>query len=323
MSSRSTILVLAAGLVLIPCVRAQAQQPPPSNVLKIASAPDEATQGVIRGFIDPQMKLIATGNPDQVQEARRAMASLLRKPDCSLMFYATFLQLATPSLESILKSGDAFRATNALMVVRQVRCPAALSVILDQCSLAKQTDARVRVAASAMVGPMIRGGAVQPTELDGVARRLRENAEAETNAFAATQLIEDLGVVAATAEAAKLPNTVRNTLDETLKAFAVALNRAEKPESSDFAMAVPRGLLVIREIVLKMSVEQQKTLRTALEPLLKQVDAISTRVEAASRDPKTAVDPSVRAEITAAKSPKETLARMVGVQLESNKESGK
>jgi hypothetical protein len=323
MSARSTILALAAGLALVAGPHAQAQQQPPSNVLKIDRTPDEATRATIQAFIDAHMKRIATGSPEQVQEARKALVNLLRKPDCSLMFYVTFLQLATPDLESILKSGDAFRATNALLVVRQIRCAAALTVILDQCSIAEQSDTRLRVAASAMVGPMIRGGAVEATGLDGVARRLRENAEMETNPFAASQLIEDLGVVATTAKAAKLPNTVRNTLDETVRAFVAALNRAAKPESSDFAMTVPRGLLVIREIVLTMSVEQQKTLRTVLEPVLKQVEALTTRVDAASRDTSAAVDASERAEIVAAESPNKTLARMVGVQLESLKESEK
>ena len=100
---------------------AWSQQPPPANVLSISTSPDEAARKSIQGFIDPQMNVIATGKPDQVQEARKAMASLLRKPDCSLVFYRTFLQLAKPGIEQVLKTGDAFRATNALLVVRQIR----------------------------------------------------------------------------------------------------------------------------------------------------------------------------------------------------------
>lgn len=306
MSSRFTILALVAGLALTSAPRAQAQQPPPSNVLKIASTPDEATRGSIQAFIDPQMKLIASGTPEQVQEARKTLASLLRKPDCSLVFFRTFLQLATPEISAVLKSGDAFRATNALLVVRQIRCSEALGMILDQSAATIQSDARVRVAASAMIGAMVRGGAVQPTELDGVARRVRENCEAETSPFAASQLIESLGAIASTADAAKLPNTVRGTFDELVKTTGVALTRAQKPESADFAMVVFRGLFVMRETVLKMTPEQQKALGKIVEPLLRQVNTLSD-------DAKGADAQSITSEIRAAKATLPGLAKLVGV----------
>jgi hypothetical protein len=307
MRSRPTILVLATGLALMAGPHANAQQPPPSNVLKISSTPDEATRNSIQSFIDPQMKRIATGNPDQVQEARKALASVLRKPDCSLVFFRTFLQLATPEIASIVKSGDAFRITNALLVVRQIRCSEALAMVLDQSSLSTQSDARVRVAASAMIGAMVRGGAVQPTELDGVARRTRENAEVETNPFAASQLIESLGAIASTADAAKLPNTVRGAFDEVVKATSAALARAQKPESSDFAMAVFRGLFVMRETVLRMTPDQQKALGKTVEPLLRQVDALPD-------DPKGSDMQWVISEIRAAKAALPGLAKLVGLE---------
>jgi len=306
MSSRSTILALVAGLALVSAPRAQAQQPPPSNVLKIASTPDEATRSSIQSFIDPQMKLIASGTPEQVQEARKTLASLLRKPDCSLVFFRTFLQLATPEIAAVLKSGDAFRATNALLVVRQIRCSEALGMILDQSAATTQSDARVRVAASAMIGAMVRGGTVQPTELDGVARRVRENCEAETNPFAASQLIESLGAIASTADAAKLPNTVRGAFDELVKATGAALARAQKPESADFAMVVFRGLFVMRETVLKMTPEQQKALGKIVEPLLRQVDTLPV-------DAKGADAQSITSEIRAAQATLPGLAKLVGV----------
>jgi hypothetical protein len=306
MSSRSTILALVAGLALVSAPRAQAQQPPPSNVLKIASTPDEATRNAIQAFIDPQMKLIASGTPEQVQEARKAMASLLRKPDCSLVFFRTFLQLATPEIAAILKSGDAFRATNALLVVRQIRCSEALGMILDQSAATTQSDARVRVAASAMIGAMVRGGAVQPTELDGVARRVRENCEVETNPFAASQLIESLGAIASTADAAKLPNTLRGAFDELVKATGAALARAQKPASADFAMVVFRGLFVMRETVLKMTPDQQKALGKSVEPLLRQVDTLPD-------DAKGADAQSITSETRAAKATLPGLAKLVGL----------
>jgi hypothetical protein len=274
MSARTLILALAAGLTMLAAPAARAQQPPPSQVLTMSKAPDEAARKSIQAFIDANMKQIASGNPEQVQEGRKVLASLLRKPDCSLVFYRTFLQLSMPSIESILKSGDGFRATNALMVVRQVRCAEALSLMLDQSASGTQPDTRVRIAASAMVGAMVKGGAVPPTELDSVSRRARENVEAESNALSASQLVEALGIVATTAEAAKLPAQVRGALDELVKATSAAADRASKPESADFAMVVFRGLLAIRDTIVKMPSDQQAAAGKSLAPLLAKVMAL-------------------------------------------------
>jgi len=306
MSARPTILALAAGLALLAPTTAWSQQPPPATVLTISKSPDEAVRQSIQAFIDPQMKLIASGNAEQVQEARKVMASLLRKPDCSLVFYRTFLQLATPGIEQVLKSGDAFRATNALLVVRQVRCSEALTMVLDQSSIASQPDARVRIAASAMIGVMVRGGAVPPAELDGISRRIRESAEAETNALSASQLIESLGAVATHAEAARLPTQMRGAFDELVKATGSALERAQKPESAEFAMAVYRGLLMMRDTLLKMPAAQQTSFAATLEPLLKQIEALPDEAKGADAE-------AVAGEIRASKQALPGLAKLIGV----------
>lgn len=310
MSARPTILALAAGLALLVPTAAWSQQPPPATVLAISKSPDDAARQSIQAFIDPHMKMIAGGNPEQVQDARKAMASLLRKPDCSLVFYRTFLQLATPGIEQVLKSGDAFRATNALLVVRQVRCSEALTMILDQSSVGTQPDARVRIAASAMIGVMVRGGAVPPAELDAVSRRIRESAEAETNALAASQLIESLGAVASHAESARLPAQMRGAFDELVKATNSALQRAQKPESADFAMAVYRGLLMMRDTLLKMPADQQASFGKTLEPLLKQIDALPD-------DAKGPDAQAVTGEIRASKQALSALAKLVGIAWKS------
>jgi hypothetical protein len=160
------------------------------------------------------------------------------------------------------------------MVVRQVRCAEALTLILDQCAIGTQPDTRIRIAASAMVGAMVKGGAVPPTELDSVARRARENAETETSALAASQLVEALGIVASTAEAAKLPAQVRGAFDELVKSTSAAVERASKPETADFAMVVFRGMLAIRDTIVKMPSDQQAAASKPLAPLLAKAAAL-------------------------------------------------
>jgi hypothetical protein len=305
MSVRPKILALAAGLALSIALSVHAQQPPPPAVLTLSSSPDDAAQKAIAAFIDPNLQKIASGTPEEVQNARKALASVLRKPECTLVFYRTFLQLATPAVEGILKSGDSFRATNALLVIRQVKASEAFSMVLAQATAASQPDLRIRVAASSMVGAMIRGGAVPPTELDGASRRIRESISEENNSIAASQLIDALGAVGTAAESAKLPEQARGAFQELIASAGAMLDRAEKPATSDFAMPTFRALVAIRDMLVKLPADRATNAGKALEPLLNRVKAMPAAPAGA--------DPSVQREIDAAKSAVAGIEGMVGL----------
>lgn len=292
MYRKTTILALAAGLASTASPVVLAQQPPSPQVLAMSSTPDEATRKSIQNFVDPQVKLIATGAPAKVEEARKALALVLRKPDCTLVFNRTFLQLAKPGIDEILKSGDGFRMTNALLVVRHVKCPEALDLMLSQASAESQADVRTRIAASGMIGAMIRGGVITPTEYDGAARRIRETLEGESNPLAASQLMEGISAIGLSAEGAKLPVQVRGAVDEIMKATNSAIDRASKQETADFAMVVYRGLISLRDLLVNMPSDQRSSLGRTIAPVLARVRELpaGTAGSNAAREAKAAKD---------------------------------
>jgi hypothetical protein len=268
----------------------------------MSSSPDEATRKSIQAFIEHHMKVIQTGGPDEVKESRNALAAMLRKGECTLVFYRTFMQLATPSIDEALKSDDPFRSVNALRVVAQVKCSEAMDLMLAQGNAGTQKTAAVRIASSAMVATMVKFGAVPGAELDGVSRRIRENVEAETAPLAASQDMMALGAVAAKAETDKMGAQVRGALEELVKATSAASERAGQAGGGEFCAAVFRGLIAIRDVCVKLPAGEQSTAGASVMPLL-------AKVEALTADPKS---PVAQRELTAAKAVCEALRGMLG-----------
>jgi len=307
MNARTLLVSLLAGLVLGPAAFGAAPPPPPAPaVLAMSSNPDEAARKSIQAFVDHHMGVIETGTPDQVKESRNALVGMLRKGECTLVFYRTFMQLATPSIEKALGSGDGFRAVNALRVVAQVKCSEAMDLMLAQGAAGTQKDAPVRIASAAMVATMVKFGAVPAAELDSVSRRIRENVEAETVALAASQDMMALGAVASKAESDKMTGQVRGALDELVKATTAAAGRAAEAGGGDFNAAVFRGLIAIRDVCVKLPNAEQASVAPAILPVIEKVEALPADADAKS-------GPAQR-ELGAAKAVCEALRGMLGTK---------
>ncbi|MFM7809434.1 MAG: hypothetical protein ACKPEA_16130 [Planctomycetota bacterium] len=307
MTARTLLVSLLAGLVLGSAAFGAAPPPPAPAVLAMSSNADEAARKSIQAFIDHHMKLIETGNPDEVKESRNALASVLRKSECTLVFYRTFMQLATPSIERILASGENFRAVNALRVVAQAKCEEAMSLMLAQGSAATQKDAPIRIASAAMVATMVKFGDGDATKkLDSVSRRIRENVEAETVALAASQDMMALGAVATKAEADKMAAQVRGALEELVKATGAAATRAAQAGAGDFNAAIFRGLIAIRDVCVKLPNAEQGAVAPIVAPLLEQVEALPGDAGAKAG--------AAQRELTAAKAVCEALRGMLGLK---------
>lgn len=306
MTARTILVSLLAGLVLGPAAFGAAPPPPAAAVLSMSSTPDEAARKSIQAFVDHHMKVIETGSPDEVKESRNALASVLRKGECTLVFYRTFMQLATPSIEKALGSGDDFRAVNALRVVAQAKCSEAMDLMLAQGNAGTQKDTPIRIASAAMVATMVKFGAVPVAELDGVSRRIRENVEAETVALAASQDMMALGAVATKAETDKMAAQVRGALEELVKATGSAADRASQTGGADFNAAVFRGLIAIRDVCVKLPAAEQSTVSASIAPLLAKVEGMSADAGAKSG--------SAQRELAAAKAVCEALRGMLGLK---------
>lgn len=312
------LLALLFSLCLAPAAGGEKPVPPPAATLALSSAPDAAAAKSIEAFASALFAQIASGSPEEVKEARKTAMAVLRKPECTLVFYNAFLQASRASLDPILQSGDGYRATNALFVVRHVRSPEAAMLMLGQCNPATQKSASVRIAAGSMLAAMITGKGVPPAESDRVARGIRENVEAEaalpatassstSAALAATRSVECLAALVAAADEAKMAAQARGALNELITAAKAAANRAGEPGGEDFAAAAFRALIGIRDQCVKMSQADQKAMggNAALKELLTKVNGLQIPASGRTAD--------AARELASARAVADALSAMVGL----------
>lgn len=263
MPIRLLILALAASMFAF---RADTATPPPAPSLKMLSmsaAPDAATQQALDTYVSYQFKQIAEADAEAVKDARTTLVTMLGKTEVTPVFQQAFLASAKPKVAAIVDGKDAFRITNALLVLRQIRSPEAFDLVLAQANIATQKDERVRIQAASMLPTMVTRRAVQPEQLGTVARRVRDALDAETSWAAAAEDFDCLSKMAAEAVRAKLNAEAANVRGEMVRGLDAVQDRVK----GDAAMngALLRALVSLRDQVLKMSEQERKQLADALK----------------------------------------------------------
>ena len=263
MPIRLLILALAASMFAF---RADTATPPPAPSLKMLSmsaAPDAATQQALDTYVSYQFKQIAEADAEAVKDARTTLVTMRGKTEVTPVFQQAFLASAKPKVAAIVDGKDAFRITNALLVLRQIRSPEAFDLVLAQANIATQKDERVRIQAASMLPTMVTRRAVQPEQLGTVARRVRDALDAETSWAAAAEDFDCLSKMAAEAVRAKLNAEAANVRGEMVRGLFAVQDRVK----GDAAMngALLRALVSLRDQVLKMSEQERKQLADALK----------------------------------------------------------
>lgn len=260
---RLLILALTASMFAF---RADTPTPPPAPSLKMLSmsaAPDAASQQALDAYVSYQFKQITEADAEGVKDARATLVSMLGKTEVTPVFQQAFLASAKPKVAAIVERKDAFRITNALLVLRQIRSPEAFDLVLAQANISTQADARVRIQAASMLPTMVTRRAVQPEQLGAAARRVRDALNNETSWAAAAEDFDCLSKMAAEAVRAKLIAEAANVRGEMVRGLEAVQDRVK----GDAAMngALLRALVSLRDQVLKMSEQERKQLADALK----------------------------------------------------------
>lgn len=261
---RLLILALAASMFAF---RADTAAPPPAPSLKMLSmsaTPDAATQQALELWVSYQFKQIAEADAEGVKDARTTLVTMLGKSEVTPVFQQAFLAAAKPKVAAIVDAKDAFRITNALLVLRQIRSPEAFDLVLAQASVATQKDERVRIQAASMLPTMVTRRAVQPEQLGAAARRVRDALDNETSWAAAAEDFDCLSKMAAEAGRAKLGAEAVNVRAEMVRGVGAVQDRVEKGDAT-MNGALMRALVSLRDQVLKMSEQERKQLADAFK----------------------------------------------------------
>ena len=263
MPIRLLILALAASMFAF---RADTATPPPAPSLKMLSmsaAPDAATQQALDAYVSYQFKQIAEADAEGVKDARTTLVTMLGKTEVTPVFQQAFLASAKPKVAAIVDGKDAFRITNALLVLRQIRSPEAFDLVLAQATIATQKDERVRIQAASMLPTMVTRRAVQPEQLGAAARRVRDALDNETSWATAAEDFDCLSKMAAEAVRAKLNAEAANVRGEMVRGLDAVQDRVKGDATMNGALL--RALVSLRDQVLKMSEQERKQLADALK----------------------------------------------------------
>ena len=247
-----------------------------SQELAISAAPAAGSPGqkAIADKVKWWFGRIETGSPKDVKDARRELSSVLRKPEVTPVFQRLFLEVATPEVEKLAGGTDAYRATNALMVIRFVKTPEAFELVRQQCDPRKRKDVRIRAAAANLLPAMVDGGCVPPAQMDVTAGRIGELVQAETDWVVAAQEMTAMSRLASLAAEAKMGPQAMAIRADLVEAVGSVVNRLAADKDRSAAPACYRGLIAVRDQMMAMSQSERSQLATSLTPVLKKVDEI-------------------------------------------------
>ncbi len=260
--------------------------PPPAPPVSMSKAPDATGSKAISDFTGWVFGQIETGPDESIREARKSATDLLSSKDCTPVFYNAFFKASEPSIVRIARSGQGYRATNALFVLRAIRCPEALDLMLKECNAKEQPVASVRIAAGAMLTAMLGGKDAPLSDAEGLAREIGRNVAEETSPLAAARLVEALCTLMTAADGAKMAPQARSALMTLITAAKVTAKRAGEAGQEDFAGATFRALIGIRDQCVKMSGKDHDDIGQSADfrELLSAVNALRFSAEGKTAD---------------------------------------
>jgi|GEM_PF-1688188 len=299
MYTRLMIAVLSVSLLSFESDQAKPPPSPSLKMLAMSSAPDAATQKILDDYVGYQFKRLQEGDSADVKSARTTLVVLLAKSEVTPVFQQAFLGIALPKLNTLVESKDAFRITNALLVIRQIRSVEAVQSILTQATLNTQPDDRIRISAAGMLSVMVTRGAVPPPQLDSTAMKVGNAIELESSWLAASEDFDCLSKMVAEADRAKLSSQAAGVRATMVESIGNVQNRIETKNDLAMAGALVRGLVSLRDQVLKMPQKGRTTLAPSLNPILDRIIKLPDAAET--------TESGTQAEITSAR----TVARAI------------
>ena len=263
--------------------KTQAKVAAPSKELVSSTKPiDAAGQKQISEFIASRCGIILEGDPSQARIASTDLQTVLRQATATPIFLRACAEGLKPLVPKIIATNDSFRINNILQVVRWTRSAEALDILIQQATTATQKDISIRIGASRLMPGCVANANLTAPQIDSAARRIRDASESETQWVVSVHEMQALAALVAVvalfvgvgemgvAQEAKLTAQLDFARAEFLKTLTVSTVLVSKPDGQEQIFALQRGLIILRDILLK----------TPKEEMAKMVPAIRTITQA-------------------------------------------
>ena len=248
--------------------KTEAKSPAPNKELVTSIKPiDAAGQKQISEFIASRCGIMLDGEPAQVRLAATEIQSVLRQPTATPIFLRACADSLKPFVTKLIATNDAFRINNILQVVRWTRNAEALDILIQQSTIETQKSAVIRIGSSRLMPGCVASSNLTAPQIDSAARRIREAAESETQWAVSVHEMQALASLVTVAQEAKLVAQLDFARAEFLKALAATTTQVSKPDGREQIFALQRGLIILRDMLLKTPKEEMAKISPAIRAI--------------------------------------------------------
>lgn len=264
----------------------EAKIPAPNKDLVASTKPmDAAGQKQIKDFITNRFEKISG---DDVKESRQATTDILlvlRQSAATPMFLRACFDNIKPYIPEILAKQDSFRTGNMLEIVRWTQTPDGLDILIEQVNPSTQKNTVIRMGASRLLAGCIASASLTAPQIDRASRRIREASEFEPDWIVSMHEMESLAQLIAisqnpTKPDLKLDQQLKMGRDEFLKILAGTAAKVSNPKlgGTDQIFALQRGLIILRDMLLKTPKNQVVEIASIIRPITEISIRISNQI---------------------------------------------
>lgn len=240
----------------------------------------------VKAFVDAQVAILTSGDPDKVAKARNELAAVPGRPGASDVFQREYAALANPPIATLVAGKDEMRAVNALIVAQALRSADSVQLLLQRSDPATEPRLAVRTRAASALADAMAAAPLSPAQVDGAVRRIVASATAEPDWV---PILHAFRALARASSIPKLPDAsvtlAIGAQADLLKATVERVARDEPP--SALMNAVAQALLLMRDQLMNATInaDRQRLLRKQIVPSLAALAALADRHwEAAHND---------------------------------------
>ena len=230
--------------------KSEAKSPAPNKELVTSTKPiDAAGQKQISEFIASRCGIMLDGEPAQVRLAATEIQSVLRQPTATPIFLRACSDSLKPFVTKIIATNEA------------------LDILIQQSTIETQKSAVIRIGSSRLMPGCVASSNLTAPQIDSAARRIREAAESETQWAVSVHEMQALASLVTVAQEAKLVAQLDFARAEFLKALTATTTQVSKPDGREQIFALQRGLIILRDILLKTPKEEMAKISPAIRAI--------------------------------------------------------
>ncbi|MSR34148.1 MAG: hypothetical protein EXS12_05035 [Phycisphaerales bacterium] len=258
--------------------KSESKTPAPKKEVITSTKPVDADgQKQIKEFISNRAAIILNSDPKRARQATSDVLGVVRQSGATPIFLRACLDTLKPFVANVMATNNSFRIINMLEIIRYTNTPEAVDILIEQVTPSIQKNVVIRIAAGRLLPSCIPSANMNAPQLDRAARNIRTAADEETNWIVNVHEMQSLAAMITFAQDSKLMPQIELSREEFLKVLTGISNKTLNPssEGADQVFALQRGLIMLRDILLKTPKDQILNITSQIRPITQKVKQLA------------------------------------------------